>query len=80
MTVFCEITEEKYDNGTREIPLYGLRFWRCGEEELCRVEGITPNRAELEVLRARINASELDEIHIRDVLEDALVEWEALPL
>ena len=81
MTVTCEITEESCSTEKGSIFLYGLDFYRSGESAVfCSIGQITADRSELERLRARINAGDLDEIHIFDVLDDALAEWEALPL
>lgn len=79
MTVTCEIIEGNYQTETGVVTGYGLAFYRAGgAEAVCRIEDITCDRAELAELRARINASDLDEVHIMEVLDNALVEWEAV--
>ena len=73
MTVTCEIIETNIQN----IAVYGLMFIGAGGEAVCRVEDITVDREKLAVLRANINETGIDALHIMNVLEDALVMWEA---
>lgn len=70
MTVTCETIETNQQN----LPAYGLAFF-IGQQQICTIEDITLDRGQIEALREAINSGGLDEIHIRDVVEDAVARW-----
>lgn len=70
MTVACEIIETNNQN----LPTYGLAFF-AGRRQICTIEDITFDRGQIEALCHTINEGGLDEIHIRDVVEDAVAMW-----
>jgi hypothetical protein len=70
MTVTCEIVETLQEG----LPAYGLAFY-IGSRQVCVIEDMTFERGQIETLRHTINTGRLDEIHIRDVAEDAVAAW-----
>lgn len=70
MTVTCALIETICQN----TPTYGLAFFLDGKP-IETIPDITLDRARLESLCAAINGGELDELHIRDVVEDAVAMW-----
>ena len=70
MPVTCAIIETIHQNK----PTYGLAFFLDGKP-IETIPDITLERARLEELCAAINDGELDELHIRDVVEDAVAMW-----
>ena len=70
MTVHCEIIETT----CQSLPTYGLAFF-VGGQQIYTIEDLTLDRRQIEVLCRTINSGDLDEIHIRDVVEDAVAMW-----
>ncbi len=70
MTVNCEIIETTCQN----LPTYGLAFY-VGGRQIYTVEDLTLDREQIEALCRTINDGDLEEIHIRDVIEDAVAMW-----
>lgn len=70
MTVTCELIETNNQN----LPTYGLVFF-VGGQQICTIEDMTLDRGQIEALRDAINRGGLEEIHIRDVVEDAVAMW-----
>lgn len=75
MIIKCEVIESLYiDNEVSQIKVYGLAFYKseCIVEPIKVIEDIFADKENIHILCNLINANDLDEIHINDVLEDAV--------
>ena len=71
------VTGKIIETNIQSTAVYGLMFTDRRGAVVCVVEDITFDREKLEQLCAAINTLGVDETHIMDIVEDALVLWEA---
>lgn len=75
MIIKCEVIESLYtDNEVSQVKVYGLAFYKseCTTEPIKVIKDIFTDNENIHILCDLINANDLDEIHIDDVLEDAV--------
>lgn len=72
MIVKCDLVESKRKENHEVCTSYGLVFSPCerNEEAVILFRDLSGSKAEVEKLRDVINANDLDELHIHDVIED----------
>lgn len=72
MIVKCDLVESKRKENHEVCTSYGLVFSPCerNEEAVILFRDLSGNKAEVEKLRDVINANDLDELHIQDVIQD----------
>jgi len=78
MIVKCKVNKCYYNLNNEEIELFGLIFYEYGNENniIKVVDGLFTSYERIEKLHNLINSNDLDELHIIDVCEDAILNYE----
>lgn len=71
MTIQCTLIEHK-----RQKPYtYALEFRDANGRRVAWIDNLEATREQLAELAEAVNAGELEEIHLYDVLDDAIAMW-----
>lgn len=71
MTITCTLLEHK-----RQKPYtYSLAFHDENGHRVALIDNLEASREQLSDFAEAVNAGDLDEIHLYDVLDDAIAQW-----
>mgnify|MGYP001086269021 CR=1 FL=1 len=78
MIVKCKINKTYYENNNGKFEIFGLIFYEDGNENniVKIVDGLFTSYEKIEKFQQLINSNDLDELHIIDVCEDAILDYE----
>jgi len=78
LKVKCKINKTNYMHGDNIIEVYGLTFFKDGNEcEIIKIiECLFTSFEKIKRLHDLINNNDLDELHILDVCEDAILDYD----